>query len=335
MKNKIDSSRQKTPWDNNENTTALQQFLIDKYKENYRTKHPKLSDTNEATIINSIDINNCKLCASENIIKKGKTKNNIQMYLCKSCGKRFTPTLNTIFENHKIPITEWIEFLLELFNYGSTSLISKSNKNAINTSIYWIHKVFLVLDHYQDNMLLKGNVYIDEMFYKVMKKDIQTKNGKQPRGLSCNQLCIGVGYDGTNIIAIFQGFGKTSTKKTNDTFLSHIQTNSKLIHDDEKSHHDLIEKLKLIDENYSSEWLKTKDDKENPLRPINHQIDLIKQFLNAHSGFNRDDLQGYLNLYCFMHSGNRNKLELVEEFIKIAMNTNAKLSYRDIFESNS
>ncbi len=235
MKNRIDNSRKKTPWDNNENKTVLQEFIELKYVENYKYKHPRLVDTNEALIINSINIEKCKMCNSTNIIKKGKTSNNIQMYYCKDCKKRFTPTKNTIFENHKISITEWIEFLLDIFNYGSTTLTSKVNKNTLNTSMYWLQKTFLVLINWQENITLKGKVYVDEMFYSVIKSDIQEKDGKKLRGLSRNQYCIGIGYDGTNVIAIVEGLGKTSKEKTEVTFKSHIQPNSVLIHDDEKS----------------------------------------------------------------------------------------------------
>lgn len=81
-------------------------------------------------------------------------------------------------------------------------------------------------------------------------------------------------------------------------------------------------------------WLKLKEDKENPLRPINHQCDLIRQFLNSHSGFDREDLQDYLNLYCFINSGHKDKLQKVYEFIELALNTKVTLSYRKLFESN-
>lgn len=306
MKNRIDTSRKKTPWDKSDNRTIIQSFIMEKYKATYYFKHPKLSETNESDILNSITIETCRYCSSTEIIKRGKTKNNVQLFFCKKCNKRFTPTTNTIFENHKISITEWIEFTLNIFNYGSTTLTSKVNKNSINTSIYWLHKLFLVLRCYQHNIVLSDKVYIDEMFYKVIKKDIKEKDGKQLRGLSQNQYCIGVGYDGKNIIAIVEGLGKTSKARTKEAFINHIEPNSKLIHDDEKAHKILIKELNLISESYNSIWLKKKKDDENPLRPINHQCDLIRQFLNAHSGFNRDDLQDYLNLYCFMN-GHRKK----------------------------
>lgn len=182
MKNRIDNSRKKTPWDKREDKTTLQKFIEEKYVENYNLKHPKLIDTDEAKIINNVVIERCKICSSTNIAKKGKTKNGIQMYFCKDCKKRFTPLKNTIFENHRISITEWIEFLLDLFNYGSTTLTSKVNKNALNTSIYWFHKVFLVLQNWQDDIILEGNIYIDEMFYSAIKSDLKIKDKKKLRG---------------------------------------------------------------------------------------------------------------------------------------------------------
>lgn len=333
MKNKIDSSRQSTPWDRKEDTTTIENFVGKKYKENYRIKHPKLKETNEAELINSIEITKCRYCDNSNIKRNGFTKNGIQRYFCKNCKKEFIPTTNTIFDKHKIPITEWVEFLLDIFNYGSTTLTSKINKNSINTSNYWLHKVFLVLKDYQKDIVLSKNVYIDEFFYKVIKSDIKTKDGKQLRGLSRNQYCIGIGYDGKNIIALVEGLGKTSTKLTWKTFSSHIKKCSKIIHDDEKSHNKLINNLHLVNEEYKSTYLKHLDDKENPLRPINHQCDLIRQFLNTHSGFNRDDLQDYLNLYCFMNCKPRNKLKKVSMLLEMALNTKVSIKYRELFES--
>ena len=331
MKNKIDTSRRKTPWDNINDLSSTQKFILDKYNENYNAKHPRLIETNEADIINSILISNCRRCDSNDIIKKGKTKNGIQLYYCKNCNKRFTPTSNTIFENHKISITEWIEFLLDIFNYGSITLTSKVNKNSMNTTTYWLHKVFLLLRDYQNDIVLKGKIYLDEMFYTVVKSKLITKDGKQLRGISKNKYCIGIAYDGNYIIAFVECLGKTTLKITKETFINHIEKNSVLIHDEEKAHADLVKELNLKSESYNSIYLKKLDDKDNPLRVINHQCDLIRQFLNAHSGFDRGNLQDYLNLYCFMNSNPINKLEKVDKLLNLALTTNVTLKYRELF----
>lgn len=331
MKNKRYESRRQTPWDDTANITITQKFIKEKYNENYKFKHPKLIDTNEQKLFNSINIECCPRCGSINFIKRGFTKNKIQRYYCNDCERYFSPSTETIFENHKISITEWIEFLLDLFNYGSTNLTSKVNKNCINTSSFWLQKTFLVLDGYQDNIILKGDVYIDEFFYKVVKSEIQTKNGKQLRGLSINQFCIGLGYDGINILAIVEGKSKTSINKTEKTFLNHIEPHSKIIHDEEKSHKTIVEKLELVDEKYNSKDLKNLCDKENPLNPINHVCDLLRKFLNTHSSFDRKNLQSYLNLFCFMCNGHLTNLEKVDELLNLALTKKVCLKYREMF----
>lgn len=335
MKNRIDSSRRKTPWDNNNDLTLTQLFIIDKYEKNYNFKHPKLLDTNEHLLINSIEIKKCAYCESTNIIKRGFTNNKIQRYYCKDCKKRCTPITNTIFDDHKISITEWIEFLLDIFNYSSSTLTSKVNKNSINTSIYWLHKVFLILKEYQNDIKLSGTVYLDEMFYTVIKSDLIKNNGKKLRGISKNQYCIGIAYDEKNVIAFVECMGKTTAKITKKTFINHINPESKLIHDDEKAHADLVKELNLKSESYNSLYLKTLDDKDNPLRPINHQCDLIRKFLNTHSGFDREDLQNYLNLYCFMNSKPRNKLEKVNKLLELSLSTRVTLKYRDFYKTKN
>ena len=60
-----------------------------------------------------------------------------------------------------------------LFGYESIQEISKSNKNSLTTTKFWLKKLFLVLEHYQGNIVLSGIIYIDEMFYKVIKKDVK------------------------------------------------------------------------------------------------------------------------------------------------------------------
>ena len=335
MKNRIDSSRRKTPWDKSENLTISQSFIMDTYKKNYIIKHPNLLETNEYILINSIEISCCPYCNSSNICKRGFTNNKVQRYYCNKCKRKFTPITNTVFDGHKISITEWIEFLLDIFNYGSISLTSKVNKNSITTTNYWLNKLFVVLRNYDSNTKLSGNVYIDEFYYSVIKSDIKTNSdGTKLRGISKNKHCIGIGYDGTNIIAKCEGMAKPTTNSTKATFINCIEKHSTLIHDDEKSHKILVDKLELIDKCYSSSELKLLDDEKNPLRPINHQCDLLRQFLNAHSGFDREHLQDYLNLYCFMNSGSsKNKLEKANDLLMLSLTTKATLKYRDLYKN--
>ena len=105
------------------------------------------------------------------------------MYRCKTCLRRFNILTNTIFDSHKIPLSEWAEFLLHLFEFHSINNSSRDSRNANSTGKYWLFKVFEVLKHYQDNIVLKNNIWLDETFLSKKQSDLKLINGKQPRGI--------------------------------------------------------------------------------------------------------------------------------------------------------
>ena len=68
-------------------------------------------------------------------------KNMIEIrYEC-ACGKTFLPTTGTIFDDHKISVSEWMEYCLNLFRHVSITADSWSNKNTFKTSRYWLQKL--------------------------------------------------------------------------------------------------------------------------------------------------------------------------------------------------
>ena len=328
-------SRRTTPWDNQQDVPPLEFFLKQKYQSNYAHKHLRVIESEESNFLNSFAIKECKRCTSTNFKKRGYSKSGIQRYFCQDCKRYFIVTTNTIFENHKISISEWIEFLLNTFNYQSFKAISLVNKNSIYTTKFWIYKLFLILSDYQEHITLQGTVYIDETYYAMAAKDRLTKDGKELRGLSVNQMCIGIGYDGTNVYVKFEGFGKPTMKTTLDTFQSHIELGSNLYHDKERSHRSLVQKLSLIDHCFDGNEIKKLSDKDNPLTPINRLCYLLQRFLNSHSGVNRDDIQGYLNLFCYMMNPPINRLEKVRNLINSAVYLTKTLNYRETFSKST
>ena len=79
---------------------------------------------------------------SKSFIKYGKDGNGINRFKCKNCGSTFNNLTNTIFDSHKIPISEWFEYLIHLFEFHSIKSSSRDNKNANSTGKYWLTKVF-------------------------------------------------------------------------------------------------------------------------------------------------------------------------------------------------
>lgn len=328
-------SRRKTPWENATELTATQIFLKEQYEMRYADRHRKVSESGEADLINSYSPLKCPSCGGAEFIKRGLTASGVQRYLC-ACKKAFVPTTGTIFDEHKISISEWIEYCLNLFRHVSINADSWNNKNAFTTSRYWLQKLFLTLEGIQDSIILSGTVWLDETYYTVRSEDIEyNEDGSKLRGVSKNQIRIGVATDKVNTVFIVDGKGKPSQKKTFETFGNRISPNAILIHDKEKAHKKLVKELALNSISHASKDLKGLLDKDNPLYPVNRAHAIIKMFLNAHSGFNRDELQGYLNLFSLVTNPPDEMLEKVERVIISAFNNPKTLRYRDFYNANT
>ena len=95
------------------------------------------------------------------------------------------------------------------------------------------------------DVVLSGTVWLDETYYSLMLRDRnRDENGNLLRGLSRNQICVGVATDKKHTICFVEGFGKPSQKRSYDTFKDHIASGATLIHDKEKTHKKLVAKLK-------------------------------------------------------------------------------------------
>lgn len=329
---KRQKSRRKTPWEGNNELTATQEFLKRHYDTCYAERHCGLKESGEAAMINSYTPLKCPFCKSEKFKKSGYSKNNIQRYKCSDCGKTFLPTTGTIFDEHRISISEWMEYSLNLFRHVSITADSWNNKNDFKTSRYWLQKLFLTLDGVQEPIVLSGKVWLDETFYTVRSEDIVRKdNGEKLRGLSHNQICIGVATDKRHTVLFAEGTGSPSQKRTVETFRSHIESGSTLIHDEEFAHRKLVKELNLDSIVYASKDLKGLTDKKNPLNPVNRVHAILKRFLYAHSSFNRNDIQGYLNLFAFVTNPPHDMLEKVEVLVKTAFQNPRLLRYRDFY----
>lgn len=295
----------------------------------YENKHPTISKT-EIQLINDIEIVECPFCNSKNIIKFGKRKDGIQTYKCKCCDKRFNPLTNTIFENKKIPISERIEFLFNLIGFTSGHKSALFNQNTITTGFFWLEKIFLVLEGVQDNVLLDGDVYIDEMF---VNKPIKRKHPceKELRGISRNKACIACATNKKQILILDANCSKFTFDACKNTYCKHIKNGSTIFADEEKAHNKLKDEIDVMSCIFNSKILKTEVSKENPLNPINKLHSLIREFLKRHKNFNVGKLQDRLNLARFVLQPSMKINQKVHFFIERALSRRKKLQYRQLY----
>ena len=318
-------------WDKSEDITLSQKLISSIVQEWYDAKH-RYSSNEEIRLINSINISCCPLCVSKSFVRYGHYDSGIIRYYCNDCHHSFSVLTNTIFDDRKIPISEWIEYLIHLFEFHSITTSARDNRNAYSTGKYWLIKVFSVLKHYQDDIILEGDITLDETFFALIESKMQLRpDGKQYRGISRNKLCVVCAKDNRRrIVLLCENTSKPSIKSTWNTIGSHIKEGSRLIHDSEKSNSVLIEKLNLISQVYDADEIKKLDNDLDPLDPINRIHSLAKRFMRAHGGYNRDNLQDFMNLISFILNEPEDRYEKIDLFINMALSAPSRVRNRDV-----
>ncbi len=152
-------------------------------KQWYDDRH-SASSKEEIRMINSINVSCCPICGGTDFKRNGFYNGGMQRYLCRYCNSSFHSLTGTIFEDKKIAISKWIGCLLYVFEFHSITSSSRDNRNAFSTGRYWLFKIFLVLKHCQDDILLKGKITLDETFFALMpSKEKHHKNGLKLKGI--------------------------------------------------------------------------------------------------------------------------------------------------------
>ena len=325
-----------TPWDDvpERDLQPAQRIVRDCHRDIYRYRHAPAGLEGEAAFFNGYARDACPRCGSDAIARVGFDSAGLQRWRCRGCGRSFTPVTGTIFEGHKLPVADWTEFLLEVLSYESVHGMTRANRRSGTTLPYWMAKLFAVLAGVQDATVLGGRVQIDETLYPLALADQprMPDGSKMPGGYSKSKLCIGIGCDGRgSSLYRLEGLGKTSGAKTMRAFGSNIERGSTLVHDSENGHNRLVRELALVDERYDSKELKKLPDKDNPLREVNRLCFLLKLFLNSHSGFDRDDIEGYLNVFWVMMNPPADKMEKAAFVLDRAMTTPKTLSFREFY----
>lgn len=122
--------------------TPLSSLLLNTTEEWYKEKHRRFS-VDEIKLINSLAISSCPFCGSNSFKKDGKRKDGTQTFKCNDCGRKFNPLTGTVFDSRKIPLSEWIEYLIHVSQYESITESALDNRNVESTGKYWLKRYFL------------------------------------------------------------------------------------------------------------------------------------------------------------------------------------------------
>lgn len=326
-----------TPWDGlgESSLTPAQRVVLAEHRDAFERLHPGVRG--DAEFFNGYGRDSCPHCHADRIVGWGSDSNGVRRWRCKSCGATFTPTTGTIFEDHRLPVASWVEFLLELFSFESMAGMTRQNRRSPTTLPFQLAKVFAVLDGVQDDVVLSGRVQADEMMYPVPAAEAEEgRRGRKPGGYSRNQTCIAIACEerrtghGPSVFRVL-GRGKPSGERAKAAYCPHLEDGATLVHDRENSHNAVVRERHLVSEAYDSRAIKRLPDEENPLAQVNRLCYLLRLFLDGHTGFDRKNFPGWLDLFSVMMNPPENKMEKAAMLLDRAMLFPKTLRYRDYY----
>ena len=164
----------------------------------------------------------CKNC-NVKMNKNGKTKNDVQKYICKHCGYTCSETTGSIVSHSHLSFDVWSNIIDNLIDGFSIRRIAEENGISIFTSFRLRHKILLALKKYVKNIKLRGNVQSDEKYFKINLKGTKQKNmprfskkrtsTKSPyRGISHHKVYTVSSIDeNNNLVLEIAGLGRCTT----------------------------------------------------------------------------------------------------------------------------
>ena len=329
-----------TPWDgvDEASLSPAQRLVMEAQRDAYERIHtPGPHDTE---FFNGYARTECPACRSGQVKRNGFDARGIQRYACRTCGRGFSPLTGTIFEDHRISVAGWFEFLLGIMSYESLAGIARRDRRSPTTPPYQLAKLFLVLDGIQDGVVLSGRVQADEMMYPVPAAEaIVSPSGRRQGGAySRNNTCIAIACEerdgGASVFRVL-GRGKPSGERAKASYCPHLEEGLTFVHDKENAHNAVVRERRLVSEAYDSREIKKLDDDENPLWKVNRLCFLLRLFLDGHSGFDRSNLDGWLDLFSVMMNPPEDRLEKVALVLDRAMAFPNTLRYRDYYGNRS
>lgn len=239
----------------------------------------------------------CPSCGAPGA-RDGRTGAGIQRLVCTGCGARYNSLTGTVLEGCKKDLPTWARFVgLMRFNVpldAAAEMCGVTHQTAWD----WRHRVFATVDGYQDRLVLRDRVWVDETY--VNDTDLHLGYGQaRKRGLSGQKVCIAVAIDvHKNAVAKVCGHGKPSSKRVKEALLGHLERGSVVVHDREKAHNALIAAAGCESESY-------KADAGDPaylerMALVNNLCSWLKRYLWRFTGMKPKNLQSYLNWYVYL-----------------------------------
>ena len=251
-------------------------------------------------------------------------------YYCLACGHQFSVTKEPIFENTKIPLRKWfLAIYLMTADKRGISALDLSRKVSIThpTAMVLLKTLRHLMINDKQKFILEGAVEIDEFF-------VGSSGGTAGRGTSKAKILIALSFDIPNTYTLDEGENEdfdpedesyamylrmvhvdNLTSETINRFVSeNIHDEAIIITDSYRGYN------KIVDLDF--EHVRQAYDPNNQTYHTLHMIiSNFKSFVlgTYHGGFQRDQLQNYLDEFTFRFNHRKERKLLFDILLELSV----------------
>ncbi len=240
----------------------------------------------------------CPHCSAKDAFKDGWSSSGLQRFRCRQCGTRYNSLTKTVLEHCRKELPTWVDFIRLMIYNVPLDACAEICRITHQTAFEWRHRVFATVDGYQDRLVLRDRIWIDETY--IVDTDLSKGYGQaRKRGLSKQQICIAVAIDvHKNPVAVVCGHGKPSSKRIKEALQTHIANGAVVVHDKERAHNALIRETKCKSESYKAD---VRDQEYlDSMMIMNSLCSWINRYLWRFTGMDMKNLQSYLNWFVYL-----------------------------------
>ena len=256
----------------------------------------------------------CMHCGSVRFVKNGRRPDGVQRYLCRSCGRSFLATTNSIVSGTHKRLSVWMKYF-QCMKEGAT-LVESAQKCDISiaTAFQWRHRILDCMKEIGDNVCLGSTVEADETFFDLSYKGNHKQSSRftMPRkahsrggevhfkGLSSEKVCVmcAVNEQGVSLSKVGK-LGKVSSECVEKAFSGRIAADAVLVTDNERAYRRFSEESGVMLVQMET-GQRTKEGFN--IQRINAYHSRIKEFVRHFHGVSTKYLNNYLAWYNLLFS---------------------------------
>lgn len=240
----------------------------------------------------------CPYCHCMEYSRYGKTRQGIQRYRCKKCGRIYVVSDGKNLHSSKLTASELLDLAKCIYLNFSVRAVCVMTGLSPKTVILWQKRAFSIATAWIDKAQFRGKTWIDEVYFHFAngKGTLKEADESKKAGLSFSNVCVYIGYDEhETMFCRVMKTGKVDELSILCCFSGRMDDVTLLVHDADKSHKILIWKEKLEDKVVKS-IPKTKESLKL-MKPINDYSALLVNEMRKHPGTKASSLDDRL---CFI-----------------------------------